>query len=386
MYINGGTANIIGRHHRRHRRELCGQREHATANGGGLALEGSPQVVNVTGVTIGGANLTQSNGAQEGGGVYLADGTNTITGGSVDFNQAIRKRHHTTSAVEAAASRSRVARTPSAARTVANNQAVARQHRSRPRAGVAAFYVNVGLNTLTDETITDNTATSSAGFTADGEGGGLWTDDVTTGVDIAMTGGSIAGNSAYEGGGVYVNDGTTDILPGRRHRQYRLGGRRGVLDRDHREPGRRRDGHDDHPVDHQRQRRDRYRLREPCGRRGGILADGFGGLGCNTLDLTNDTIAGNTATTNGGGYYGTACTSSTTRVRADGPPLRHVRRQQRGQPPAGATSRPTTTRCSPWARPFWPTGPPVAERTVTSPGPPRSPRRATTSTTARRAT
>ena len=65
-----------------------------------------------------------------------------------------------------------------------------------------------------------------------GIGGGLWTDDVTTGIDIAITGGSIAGNSAYEGGGAYVNDGTTDISQVDRQRQYRLGGRRGVLDRD----------------------------------------------------------------------------------------------------------------------------------------------------------
>ena len=86
MYINGGTANITdgniggtGGNSGNNARQ---------ANGGGLALEGEPQTVNVTDVTIGGANLTQSNGAQEGGGVFLGDGTNTITGGTVDFNQA----------------------------------------------------------------------------------------------------------------------------------------------------------------------------------------------------------------------------------------------------------------------------------------------------------
>ena len=43
---------------------------------------------------------------------------------------------------------------------------------------------------------------------------------------------------------------------------------------------------------------------------GGILAYG-NVVGCNTLTLTNDTISGNTASVNGGGYYGTACVGST---------------------------------------------------------------------------
>ena len=163
-----------------------------------------------------------------------------------------------------------------------------------------------------------------------------------------MTGGSLAGNSAYEGGGVYVNDGTTDIsqVAVSGNTASEAGG--GFWIETTPNPSRR---HDDHPVDHQRQHRDRYRRREPVpGRRRRASWPTGSWSGATHSTLTNDTISGNTASVNGGGYYGTACTGPTTRVRADGPPLRHVRRQQRGQPPAGATSRPTTTRCSPWAR------------------------------------
>ena len=44
-----------------------------------------------------------------------------------------------------------------------------------------------------------------------GIGGGFWTDDVQSGTDNTITGGTISGNTAYEGAGAYLNDGTTNI-------------------------------------------------------------------------------------------------------------------------------------------------------------------------------
>ena len=235
----------------------------------------------------------------------------------------------------------------SAAKTVAAQPGRGRAHHRAPNAEGGGVLRQLGINTLTDETITDNTATTdgTSGDSASAGASGPTTPQRQTATDNTITGGSIAGNTAYEGGGVYVNDGTTDILPGGpsaaippRRPAGGSGSRSPPGARATSRRSRRSASRPSAPT------RDRYRRRHLSGRRG---RDPGRCLrwpsGCNTLTLTNDTIAGNTATTSGGGYYGTGCTTPDDRTGRR--PSSSTRSPATARvPPAGPTSRPTTSR------------------------------------------
>ncbi len=291
----------------------------ATAQGGGLALL-SPDATTVSDVTIGGtSSLSQGNTASEGGGVESGDGTNAITGGSVDYNAA--NENATTHFSGTGGGIAVEGGTNSfTGQDVEHNQAVASTTTGAPNAEGGGFYVNYGIDTLNDETITDNTATTDGTSAVFGIGGGLYTDDTlddTTAVDNAVTGGSIDGNLAYEGGGVYVNDGTNTVSQVDVSSNTATDSGGGFwIEFSTGSPG------DVATVTKISQSTISANAATgsgfaPAGDGAGILADVFGSpSGCNTLDLTNDTIANNAASTNAGGYYGMGCTTPTTHTTA----------------------------------------------------------------------
>ena len=66
----------------------------AAMNGGGLALEGAPRSRTSPVSPSAARTSRKATTPQRGGGLYLADGTNTITGGTVELQPGTVERHH----------------------------------------------------------------------------------------------------------------------------------------------------------------------------------------------------------------------------------------------------------------------------------------------------
>ena len=283
----------------------------AAVNGGGLAQEGAGALT-LSNVTVGGTAAGQGNTAHVGGGIYVADGTNTFTGGSVENNVATST---TLVGGDGGGIAINAGTNALSGQQVADNEAQTSNTATSGAEG-GGVYVNDGTAALTNESITGNTATSDATLAVTGFGGGFYTDDNhATGVDSTVTGGSIDGNHAFDGGGVYVNDGTNNFsqVDVSSNTAQEAGG--GFWIEFSFVTG------DVPTVTNISQ--STISLNSATGTAGtgngaGILADvdPTATSGCNALALTNDTIAGNMASNNGGGYYGTGCTAPTTEKTA----------------------------------------------------------------------
>jgi len=152
-------------------------------------------------------------------------------------------------------------------------------------------YINNGTNTFADDTVNGNEAVWVTGNT--GYGGGL---DVVGGANT-FTGGSIDGNSAYVGGGLYLENSITlsqvDISS---NTASEAGG--GIFDWT--------DGALETVT--QSTISDNQVPTHAIGATS-YLGDGGGILSnyCQDINLTNDTITGNSAPTLGGGFFSTNC-------------------------------------------------------------------------------
>ena len=151
------------------------------------------------------------------------------------------------------------------------------------------IYASDGTNTFTDDTVNDNDAIWIGGDTA--YGGGL---DVT-GAVVTFTGGSLDSNRAYGGGGLAVFGGTVNVSRADISSNQVTEGAGGVL-LDGGTTSITQSAISDNAVIEE------IGVTEFVGDGGGIVSD-F----CNTLTLTNDTIANNSAPLLGGAYFGTGC-------------------------------------------------------------------------------
>ncbi len=164
----------------------------ATAkNGGGVYANGSTAFT-VKGGTIGGSTAADANAAKYGGGVYVKNGTFTMSGGKVTGN----------SATEGGGG----VRLDKGTFNMSGSAVISRNTADGYGGGVD---VNNGSFTMSGGSITGNTTTGDdANFCG---GGGV---DVYNGGSFTMSGGSITGNNSLRGGGVELNGSGTMTVSG----------------------------------------------------------------------------------------------------------------------------------------------------------------------------
>ena len=164
----------------------------ATAkNGGGVYANGSTAFTMKDG-TIGGSTAADANAAKYGGGVYVKNGTFTMSGGKVTGN----------SATEGGGG----VRLDKGTFNMSGSAVISRNTADGYGGGVD---VNNGSFTMSGGSITGNTTTGDdANFCG---GGGV---DVYNGGSFTMSGGSITGNNSLRGGGVELNGSGTMTVSG----------------------------------------------------------------------------------------------------------------------------------------------------------------------------
>ena len=163
----------------------------ATQNGGGVYAENIGTAFTVKGGTIGGSTAVDANTAKYGGGVYVKNGTFTMSGGKVTGN----------SATEGGG-----VRLDKGTFNMSGSAVISRNTADGYGGGVD---VNNGSFTMSGGSITGNTTTGDdANFCG---GGGV---DVYNGGSFTMSGGSITGNNAIRGGGVELTGSGTMTVSG----------------------------------------------------------------------------------------------------------------------------------------------------------------------------
>ena len=164
----------------------------ATQNGGGVYVENIGTAFTMKGGTIGGSTAADANAAKYGGGVYVKNGTFTMSGGKVTGN----------SATEGGGG----VRLDKGTFNMSGSAVISRNTADGYGGGVD---VNNGSFTMSGGSITGNTTTGDdANFCG---GGGV---DVYNGGSFTMSGGSITGNNSLRGGGVELNGSGTMTVSG----------------------------------------------------------------------------------------------------------------------------------------------------------------------------
>ena len=164
----------------------------ATQNGGGVYVENIGTAFTMKDGTIGGSTAADANAAKYGGGVYVKNGTFTMSGGKVTGN----------SATEAGGG----VRLDKGTFNMSGSAVISRNTADGYGGGVD---VNNGSFTMSGGSITGNTTTGDdANFCG---GGGV---DVYNGGSFTMSGGSITGNNSLRGGGVELNGSGTMTVSG----------------------------------------------------------------------------------------------------------------------------------------------------------------------------
>ena len=162
----------------------------ATAkNGGGVYANGSTAFT-VKGGTIGGSTAADANAAKYGGGVYVKNGTFTMSGGKVTGNSASKDGGGV--------------RLDKGTFNMSGSAVISRNTADGYGGGVDA---NDGSFTMSGGSITGNTTTNESPNWSGGGGVCVFDDGKFT-----MSGGSITGNNAIRGGGVeLVGSGTMTV-------------------------------------------------------------------------------------------------------------------------------------------------------------------------------
>ncbi|HWD54918.1 MAG TPA: choice-of-anchor Q domain-containing protein, partial [Acidimicrobiales bacterium] len=226
-------------------------------------------------------NVNGNNATGDGAGVYINDGTSSFTGGSISNN--------TLTGDEGSGGGVFIGNGTNTFSGVSILSNVAQNGGSG-----GGVYISLGTNSFTNTTVNGNQAIWASG--TDGAGGGMYFDNGTN----TFTGGSIDSNSAYEGGGAFLYNGTETFT------------RADISSNTATESGA---GlfifveNIDTPttitastISHNTIPTPAIGVTSFVGDGAGILADG-----CNQINLTNDTIASNTASILGGGYFGGNC-------------------------------------------------------------------------------
>ena len=164
----------------------------ATQNGGGVYAENIGTAFTVKGGTIGGSTAADANAAKYGGGVYVKNGTFTMSGGKVTGNSASKDGGGV--------------RLDKGTFNMSGSAVISRNTADTYGGGVD---VNNGSFTMSGGSITGNNA---AGDSPDWSGGGgvFVFDDGS----FTMSGGSITGNNAIRGGGVELTGSGTMTVSG----------------------------------------------------------------------------------------------------------------------------------------------------------------------------
>ena len=152
----------------------------ATQNGGGVYVENIGTAFTMKDGTIGGSTAADANAAKYGGGVYVKNGTFTISGGKVTGNSATEDGGGV--------------RLDKGTFNMSGSAVVSRNTADGYGGGVD---VNNGSFTMSGGSITGNNAAGDSPNWSGG--GGVFVYD---GGSFTMSGGSITGNNAIRGGGV----------------------------------------------------------------------------------------------------------------------------------------------------------------------------------------
>ena len=152
----------------------------ATQNGGGVYVENIGTTFTMTGGTIGGSTAADANTAKYGGGVYVKNGTFTMSGGKVTGNSATKDGGGV--------------RLDKGTFHMSGSAVISRNTTDTYGGGVD---VNNGSFTMSGGSITGNNAAGDSPNWSGG--GGVFVYD---GGSFTMSGGSITGNNAIRGGGV----------------------------------------------------------------------------------------------------------------------------------------------------------------------------------------
>ena len=164
----------------------------ATAkNGGGVYANGSTAFT-VKGGTIGGSTAADANAAKYGGGVYVKNGTFTMSGGKVTGNTASKDGGGV--------------RLDKGTFNMSGSAVISRNTADGYGGGVDA---NDGSFTMSGGSITGNTTTNESPDWSGGGGVFVFDDGKFT-----MSGGSITGNNAIRGGGVELTGSGTMTVSG----------------------------------------------------------------------------------------------------------------------------------------------------------------------------
>ncbi len=164
----------------------------ATAkNGGGVYANGSTAFT-VKGGTIGGSTAADANAAKYGGGVYVKNGTFTMSGGKVTGNSASKDGGGV--------------RLDKGTFNMSGSAVISRNTADGYGGGVDA---NDGSFTMSGGSITGNTTTNESPDWSGGGGVFVFDDGSFT-----MSGGSITGNNAIRGGGVELTGSGTMTVSG----------------------------------------------------------------------------------------------------------------------------------------------------------------------------
>ena len=164
----------------------------ATQNGGGVYVENIGTAFTMKDGTIGGSTAADANAAKYGGGVYVKNGTFTMSGGKVTGNSATEDGGGV--------------RLDKGTFHMSGSAVISRNTTDTYGGGVD---VNNGSFTMSGGSITGNTTTGDdANFCG---GGGV---DVYNGGSFTMSGGSITGNNSLRGGGVELNGSGTMTVSG----------------------------------------------------------------------------------------------------------------------------------------------------------------------------
>ena len=162
----------------------------ATQNGGGVYVENIGTAFTMKDGTIGGSTAADANAAKYGGGVYVKNGTFTMSGGKVTGNSATKGGGGV--------------RLDKGTFNMSGSAVISRNTADGYGGGVDA---NNGTFTMSGGSITGNSTTGDdANFCG---GGGV---DVYNGGSFTMSGGSITGNNSLRGAGVeLVGSGTMTV-------------------------------------------------------------------------------------------------------------------------------------------------------------------------------
>jgi hypothetical protein len=263
-----------------------------TNSGGGAYVENSASSPGTL-MTFTNDSFDTNTAGNSGGGAYLENSgtgdTVTVTGGSMSTNSATNSGggvYVENSGTNVTASVSGV--------SIASNTA--------GHAGGGAYVENSGTNstvTFSNDSVNQN----GVNIPSDGEGGGIYDENSGGPSQASFIGGSISSNAAYEGGGVYVQAGANTFS------QETINSNQATEAGGGFEFATAQAG----TSSISQSAITNNRVAGLVGA-SAVLGDGGGilSLGCNAIALTNDTIANNLASLNGGAYYGTACAESPT--------------------------------------------------------------------------